>query len=68
MISEMKIEGNYRSDFQTIETITAKQLAQIPSRMKTPTKFGYGTVIKKIIEVEPLNNEYVAVKFLTCEE
>lgn len=64
----MKIEGDCRSDFQTIETMTAKQLAQIPPIMKTTTKYGYGTVIKKIFEVEPLNNEYVAVKFLTWKE
>lgn len=35
---------------------------------RKPSSFSAGRITKKIFEVEPLNNEYVAVKFLTWEE
>lgn len=64
----MKIDGNFRSDFLTIETMSVKQLAQIPPVIKTYSRYGREAEIRKIVEVEPLNNEYVAVKFLTWKE
>lgn len=67
---EMKIDGDWKTSCLTIETMTVKQLAQIPPVIKARRKL-YSTVEmvkKKIVEVEPLNNEYVAVKFLTWEE
>jgi hypothetical protein len=48
--------------------MTVKQLAQIPPVIKTRHKYYSEVEIKKIVEVEPLNNEYVAVKFLTWKE
>lgn len=64
----MKIEGNWREGAQTIETLTIQQLAQTPPVMRTKHQYYHEEEIKKIVEVEPLNNEYVAVKFLTWKE
>ena len=64
----MKIEGKWTEELTTIETMTVKQLAQIPPVLKTRTEFSVDTEIKKIVEIEPLNNEYVTVKFLTWKE
>lgn len=64
----MKIDGNWREELLTIETMTVKQLAQIPPVIKTRTQYCSEVEIKKIVEIEPLNNEYVAVKFLTWKE
>lgn len=59
----MKIEGNWNEECQTIETMTVKQLSQIPPVIKT--RHRSEETIRKIIKIEPLNNEYVTVKFLT---
>lgn len=64
----MKIDGNWREELLTIETMTVQQLAQIPPVIKIGTEYSINIKIKKIIEIEPLNNEYVVVKFLTWEE
>ena len=64
----MKIDGDWKSELLTIETMTVKQLAQILPVIKIPLKYSSGSTVRKIMEVEPLNNEYVAVKFLTWKE
>lgn len=64
----MKIDRNWKDELLTIETMTVKQLAQIPPETKTKHQYRSEIEIRKIIEVEPLNNEYVAVKFLTHKE
>lgn len=64
----MQIDRNYKDELLTIETMTVKQLAQIPSIVKIKDEYRDEGKIKKIVEVEPLNNEYVAVKFLTWKE
>lgn len=64
----MKIDGDWNTSGLTIETMTVKQLVQIPPVIKTRSKYYSEVEIKKIVEVEPLNNEYVAVKFLTWKE
>lgn len=63
----MKIDGDWKTSCLTIETMTVKQLTQIPPVIKTRRLYG-AEEIRKIVEVEPLNNEYVAVKFLTWEK
>jgi hypothetical protein len=64
----VKIEGKWKESLTTIETMTVKQLAQIPPVIKTRSEYGYETEVRKIMEVEPLNDEYVAAKFLTWTE
>ena len=64
----MKIDGNWRAELLTIETMTVNQLAQVKPVMRRTLRYGTETEVKKIVEVEPLNNEYVAVKFLTWKE
>lgn len=64
----MKVGENWKAELLTIETMTIKQLAQIPPVKKGLDKFRREVEIKKIVEVEPLNNEYAAVKFLTWKE
>lgn len=64
----MKIEGNWREEALTIETLTFKQLEQTPPVMTTKHQYHHEKTKKKIVEIEPLNNEYVAVKFLTWKE
>ncbi len=64
----MKIDGGWKTSCLTIETMTVKQLAQIPPVIKTSSKYHSKVETKKIVEIEPLNNEYVAVKFLTWNE
>jgi hypothetical protein len=64
----MKIEDKWKEELTTIETMTVKQLAQIPPVIKTRSEYGYETEIRKIMEVEPLLDGYVAVKFLTWKE
>jgi hypothetical protein len=59
----MKIEGKWKEELTTIETMTVKQLAQVKPVAKRPLHYGIETEVKKIMEVEPLNDEYVAVKF-----
>ena len=64
----MKIDGDWKSELLTIETMTVKQLAQIPPVIKIPLKYSSGSTVRKIMEVELLNDEYVVVKFLTWKE
>jgi hypothetical protein len=64
----MKIEGKWKEELTTIETMTVKQLAQIPPVIKTRGEYRSDTEIRKIMEVEPLLDGYVAVKFLTWKE
>lgn len=64
----MKIDRNWDTSCLTIETMTIKQLEQIPPVIKTRHKYPSEVETRKIVEVEPLNNEYVAVKFLTWKE
>ena len=65
----MKIDVDWREESLTIETMTVKQLAEIPSVTKAaPSNYSRGSRVRKSVEVEPLNNEYVVVKFLTWKE
>ena len=64
----MKIDGNWKAELLTIETMTVKKLAQVKPVMRRTLRYGTETEVKKIMEVEPLNDEYVAVKFLTWKE
>ena len=64
----MKIEGKWKEELTTIETMTVKQLAQIPPVIRTRHEYRSETEVRKIMEVEPLLDGYVAVKFLTWKE
>jgi hypothetical protein len=47
----MKIEGKWKEELTTIETMTVKQLAQVPPVIKTRGEYRSETEIRKIMEV-----------------
>lgn len=47
----MKIDGDWREELLTIETMTVKQLAEIPLVTKSQFNYFRGSRARKIVEV-----------------